>query len=130
MPQRSQRPPLSESQLEIMNLVWDRGQLTVAEVWSELSQRRNLARNTVQTMMVRLEEKRWLTHRTEGQAFLYRAVVPREATQKNIVRRLLDNVFEGSAEGLVMRLLEERPLSPEEAARIREMIEKATRSEP
>lgn len=118
-------PPLSEGQLEIMNLVWDRGEVTVADVWKTLSERRGVARNTVQTMIARLAEKGWLRHRTVGQSFVYSAAVPREATREQMVRRLVDAAFGGSVEGLILTLLEDRGLSPDEAARIRAMIEQA-----
>ena len=125
-----QPPPLSEAQLEIMNVVWERGEVTVADVWKALAARRKLARNTVQTMIVRLEEKGWLRHRVEGPGFVYSAVFPREATMKRAVRQLVDTAFSGSVEGLVMALLEGRGLSKDEADRIRAMIRQAEREKP
>lgn len=119
------RAPLSEAQLEIMNLVWDAGEVTVADVWKALAERRGVARNTVQTMIVRLEEKGWLASQTDGHAFRYRAAVPRGSAQGMMVRRLLDSAFGGSAEGLVLALLEGRGLSQDEAGRIRALIEQA-----
>lgn len=116
------RTPLSEAQLEIMNLVWDHGEVTVAEVWKALTLRRRVARNTIQTMIARLEEKGWLHCQSEGHAFRYRAAVPREAVQGMMVRRLLDSAFGGSAEGLVLALLEGRGISGAEAQRVRAMI--------
>lgn len=130
MAKSMQPPPLSEAQLEIMNVIWDSGAATVADVWNALSARRNVARNTVQTMLTRLEEKGWLRHREEGPAFLYRAAFPREATRKKLVRQLVDTAFSGSVEGLVMALLEERELSKDEADRIRAMIQQAEREKP
>ena len=62
---------------------------------------------------------------TEGNAFFYRATVPRKTTLRRMVRRLVDTAFEGSAEGLVLALLEGRDLSAEEAARIRTMLGQA-----
>lgn len=118
-------PPLSDAQLEIMNLVWDRDEVTVAQVWKTLAARRQIARNTVQTLLARLEEKGWLTHRREGNAFFYSACVPREATRKELVERLLATAFEGSAEGLVMTLLSQRGVTKAEADRIRAMIDQA-----
>jgi len=120
-------PPLSEAQLEIMNAVWDRGETTVGEVWSALSQLRPIARNTVQTMIVRLEEKGWLKHRTEGNTFYYRATQPGRTARKRMVRRLLDTAFHGSTEGLLLAILEEQSLSKAEAQRIRSLIDQATR---
>ena len=66
MVQDKQPPALSESQLEIMNVVWDQGEVTVTGVWQILAKRRAVARNTVQTVMTRLEEKGWLKHRKRG----------------------------------------------------------------
>ena len=117
-------PPLSEAQLEIMNSVWDRGQATVADVWKDLCQRRPLARNTVLTLMTRLAEKGWLKQQ-EGSTFQYTAAVPRTATLGNMVRRLVDTAFGGSAEGLVMALLDGRGVSKDEAERIAAMIQQA-----
>ncbi len=118
-------PALSDAQMEIMNEVWDRGEATVAEVWKALSSRRRVARNTVLTMMVRLQERGWLLCETSEHAFRYRAAAPREAVQDLMVRRLLDSAFNGSAEGLVMALLDGRGLSADESRRIRDMIRRA-----
>lgn len=120
-------PPLSDAQLEIMNVVWDRGEVTVGEIWQELSARRGVARNTVQTLVTRLEEKGWLSHSLQRGTFHYRAVHPREDTRRQLVRRLVDTAFGGSAQGLVLTLLEDGELSRDEAARIRALIERAER---
>lgn len=83
------------------------------------------SRNTVQTVMTRLAEKGWLKHRKKGRAFLFRAAVPRETTLRGLVGRLVDTAFSGSAEGLVLAMLEGRGLSSEEADRIRKLIDDA-----
>jgi BlaI family transcriptional regulator, penicillinase repressor len=116
---------LTEAQLEIMNVVWSRDEVTVAEVWKAIAERRRVARNTVQTLMVRLEEKGWLLCQGEGHAFRYRAALPRAATLGGMVRKLVDTAFGGSAEGLVMALLDGRGVSRDEAKRIRAMIDRA-----
>jgi predicted transcriptional regulator len=131
MAQLHRLPPLSDAQLEIMRVVWDRGAVTVGEVWEalspqrSLSRRRPIARNTVQTVITRLAQKGWLKHRKQGRAFLFRATAPRDATLRGMVRRLVDTVFSGSAEGLVLAMLEGRGLSREEADRIRKLIDNA-----
>ena len=127
MPDPAPLPPLSEAQMEIMNVVWDRGEATVADVWRVLAARRKVARSTVLTVITRLEEKGWLTCDAEGHAFRYRAAVPREATLGTMVRRLIDTAFRGSAEGLVMALLHGRGVSKDEAREIKEMIDRAER---
>ena len=120
---------LTEAQLAIMRAVWDRGEATVADVREALAVDRPLARNTVQTMMTRLEEKGWLRRTAEGRAFRYAAAQPRERVLGGLVRRLLDSAFGGSAEGLIMTLLTERGVSRDEAKRIRKMIDEARRAD-
>ena len=124
MDSQGKLPPLTEAQVEIMNAVRERGEATVSEVWNDLSSRRPWARNTVQTLMVRLEEKGWLKHRAEGNAFVYSAAVERRRALRQAVSRLVDTAFAGSAEGLIMALLDGRGITPEEAARIHRLIEK------
>ncbi len=125
MPRHESLPPLSKAQMEIMNVVWDRGEVTVADVWKALSARRSVARSTVLTMITRLEEKGWLCCDQEGHAFRYKAAVPREATLGTVVRRLVDTAFGGSAERLFQALVHGRGLSKEEARKIKEMIDRA-----
>ncbi len=126
-PQGHELPALSEAQLEIMQVVWARGEATVTDVWATLSGRRAVARNTVLTLMDRLEKKGWLRRRAEGQTHYYSAASPRAATLGGVVRRLVDAAFAGSAEGLVLALLEGRGVSDEEARRIRRLIDDARR---
>jgi len=124
-----QPPPLSEAQLEIMNLVWSHGPMTVGEMWQILSSRRGVARNTVQTLVTRLEEKGWLAHSGSGGVFRYRAVYPRAATLRQLVRRLVDTAFGGSTEGFVLALLDDQSLAEHEVEQIRSLIERAERAE-
>jgi predicted transcriptional regulator len=120
-------PPLSEGQLEIMNVVWDRGEATVGEVWKSLCESRPVSRNTVSTIMTRLEEKGWLRQRNRGAAFSYSAAHSREKVLPTLVRRLVDGAFRGSAAGLVLALVEGGRLSADEIERIKAMLEKAER---
>ncbi len=129
MPKKEPREtvPMSEAQREIMEIFWQRGEAGVGEVWRTLSVRRSLARNTVLTLITRLEAKGWLVPRREGNAFRYTPAFPKEKAQAEEVRRLVDTVFNGSAESLVMTLLERGELTPKEEKRIREMILTARR---
>lgn len=129
MAKRSQST-LTAAQMEIMNLFWDHGELGVAEVWQALAENRRIARNTVQTMLRRLADKGWLVVRAEGNAFYYRALRSRRRVLAGKVRELLDTAFAGSAAGLVMTLLENRRISPQEADQIRTLIDRAEREEP
>jgi BlaI family transcriptional regulator, penicillinase repressor len=122
------KAPLSGVQLEIMDIVWRRGSATVADVRAAVGVKRPVARNTIQTLMTRLEEKGWLRHRAEGKTFHYVAAVPRRSAVARLTRQLLDTVFGGSAAGLVATLLD-GGLSAEEAKRIRAMLDAAQREE-
>ena len=64
MPARGGLPALSEVQLEIMHEIWERGECSIGEVWRTLHERRGVSRNTIHTLIVRLEEKGWLTGRS------------------------------------------------------------------
>ena len=125
---RSELPPLSEAQLEIMNIVWDQGKTTVGRIWKDLANRRPVSRNTISTMVTRLEEKGWLRHRESRGTFLYSATQAREKVLPGMVHRLIEAAFQGSAEGLVLTLLEGGRLSAEEVERIKAMLEKAETS--
>ena len=122
---KSETTPLTDAQRGIMEIVWDRGEVTVTEVRDQLANKRELARNTVQTMIVRLEERGWLKHRSEGRTFYYSAKRPRTATLGAKVAQMVDRFFAGSPEEMVTALMEYRGLSPQEADRIRQMIDAA-----
>jgi predicted transcriptional regulator len=125
VPKNRDIPALSDAQLEIMNVVWDQQECPVSDVWKLLHERRGVSRNTVHTLMVRLEEKGWLSHREVNGAFLYRAAVSREVTQQRSVENLVETIFNGSAEGLVLALLGGGSLTKSEASRIRQLIDNA-----
>jgi predicted transcriptional regulator len=118
-------PELTPAQGEIMEIVWERGEVSASEVRRVLSRTRAVARNTVRTLLERMEEKGWITHREEGRTFLYSAAQPRQATIGQRVRQVIETVCGGSAEALVTALLDYRGLSPGELERIRAMLAKA-----
>ncbi len=118
-------PPLSEAQMQIMTVIWELGECSVADVLRELQRQRPVTRNTVHTMMTRLAEKGWLTVSDQSSSFRYRAAVNQDVVQQNCVERMVDTVFDGSAEGLLLALLQRRTLSSDEAKRIRRMIREA-----
>lgn len=125
MPLPDHLPALSDAQWEIMNLIWERGESSVAEVWKVLHDRRGVSRNTVQTLIARLEEKGWLTHREGEGGFRYVPTVSRDQSQSSSVKRLIETVFDGSAEGLVLALLNDGSLSPSDVSRLRQLIASA-----
>lgn len=115
-------PPLTESQLDVMQRIWERGEATATEVWKDLAADRDLARNTILTVMDRLAKRGWLKKRSIANSHLYSATVSQESVLGNVVSRLVETAFKGSADALVMALLDGRGVSEDEAKRIRKMI--------
>ncbi|NQT14353.1 MAG: BlaI/MecI/CopY family transcriptional regulator [Planctomycetes bacterium] len=115
--------PLSPAQREVMEILWDHGELSATEVRRSLSGRRELARNTVRTMLERMEAKGWLKHRTEGRTFYYSPALPHTVTVGQRVLEVVDTLCGGSAETLMTALLEYRGLTKDEAKRIRAMLD-------
>ncbi|NNE00157.1 MAG: BlaI/MecI/CopY family transcriptional regulator [Pirellulaceae bacterium] len=124
----SELPPLSESQREIMEIIWDLGEASARDVREVLLRSRDVARNTVRTLLERMEEKGWLVHREQARTYLYSAVLPREATVGQRVIEVIDNVCGGSPETLMTALLDYRGLTPAELKRIRRMLDGAKRT--
>ena len=125
---RTRLPDLSPAQREIMEIIWQQGEVTASAVRKLLAAKRKVARNTVRTLLERMEEKGWLTHRTEGRTFLYSAAQPRDATIGQRVADVVDHVCGGSPETLVTALLDYRGLSAGELSRIRAMLDDAKKS--
>ena len=123
-------PGLSQSQREIMEIVWDRDEVSAIEVRDILSKKRDLAKNTVRTLLDRMEEKGWLKHREDGRTYLYSAAQPREASIGQKVLEVVEHVCGGSPEELVTALLDYRGLSPQELKRIRTMLDEAKATRP
>jgi predicted transcriptional regulator len=118
-------PDLSPAQREIMEIVWQGGEVTAHEVRRILAQTRNVTRNTVRTLIERMEDKGWLTHRAEGRTFYYTAARPRQDTIGQKVREIVETVCGGSPETLVAALLDFRGLQPDELKRIRQLLDDA-----
>jgi BlaI family transcriptional regulator, penicillinase repressor len=123
-------PGLSQSQQEIMEIVWDRGEVSAIEVRDILSKKRDLAKNTVRTLLDRMEEKGWLKHREDGRTYLYSAAQPREASIGQKVLEVVEHVCGGSPQELVTALLDYRGLSQQELKRIRTMLDEAKATRP
>jgi predicted transcriptional regulator len=115
---------LTEAELRLMDVLWEKGRASVAEVADALPKDLGLAYNTVLTTLRILEEKGYLKHSQakEGRAFVYRPVVSREQASRNDVRNLLRRFFGNSAEALVLNLLEDEELGEDEVKRIQRLL--------
>jgi len=122
---RIEQPELTPAQGEIMEIVWELGEVSASEVRQVLARTRAVARNTVRTLLERMEEKGWITHREDGRTFLYSAAQPRQASIGQKVQEVVETICGGSAEALVTALLDYRGLSSGELDRIRLMLAQA-----
>src|SRR5215510_2524336 len=121
---RPRSATLTPQELEIMKLVWARREATVRDVYEDLLARRRIAYTTVMTMMNVLERKGHLRKRAEGRSFVYRSVRPRRQVVRAMVRDFLDRVFGGSAEPLLVHLLEDKQLSERDLEAVARRIRK------
>ncbi len=114
---------LTEAELRIMRVLWSRGESTNLEIVDAIEHPR-LARNTVMTTLGVLERKGYVQHREEGRTFVYRAVVAEDSVRGRALKHILDRFFAGSAEQLVVRLLNEEYISEADRARIQDLLDR------
>ncbi len=113
----------TSAELEILDVLWERGAATVREVYEILSARqRPTVYTTVLKLMQIMHEKGLVERDSTSKAHVYRALASRDETQKNLVSDLLEKAFRGSALKLVQHVLETKPASAAELAEIRRMI--------
>ena len=121
---RRQSATLTEQELEIMKVVWDKGTATVRDVYETLRERRKIAYTTVMTMMKILEQKGHLTKNAEDRSHVYTPTEPKQTVVRGMVSEFINRVFNGSAEPLLMHLVEDRHVTAEELREISNMISK------
>ncbi len=106
-----------------MKVVWDRGRVTVRDVYEALRERRQIAYTTVMTMMTILDQKGFLKRSPgEGRAFVYEPARSRESVMRATVKEFLDRVFGGSANPLMLHLIEDRHLTEKDLDELRRAI--------
>lgn len=116
---------LTEAELRIMQAVWQKGPGTVQQILDALTDSPNLAYNTVLTTVRILERKGYLEHSKDGRAHVYNALVEREQASRSEIRHLVSRFFQNSHEDLVLNILEDRGVAPEELKRLRKMLERS-----
>jgi BlaI family penicillinase repressor len=120
---------LGDLQLAIMRVIWGRGEASVAEVHETLEPERGLAPTTIATMLVKLEKKGVVEHRTEGRRFIYRPRVSETSVRRSMVAELTSQLFRGDPTALVSHLLSEHEIDPQELAELRRQIAARGREE-
>ena len=116
---------LTELQVTILRLLWDRGEASVAEVWEALYADRGLAQTTVATLLSRLERRGVVARRAVERQYLYRALVTEDEVKETMVGELTERLFEGDVTALLSHLLTSQEVAPGDLARLREMIDTA-----
>ena len=122
---RKPSPTLTDGETRIMNVLWEKGRATVADVVAALPPGQGVAYNTVQTMLRILEQKGYLAHEQVGRAFDYRPLVERSAVRRRALGHLVNALFDGSPSLLVLDVLKDEHLDADEIERLKRLIEDA-----
>lgn len=120
---RRKSPVFTDGELRIMDVLWDRGRATVADVVGGIAGPRRPAYNTVLTMLGILEEKGYVRHEKAGRAFTYVPLVDRTAARRTALSSLLQRFFDGSPELLIANLLQHDAIGEAELARVRVLLD-------
>lgn len=121
---------LTELQLAVMRVLWDRTEAPVADVHAALAPDRGLALTTVATILSRLEKAGLVGRRPEGRHFVYRALVSEDEVRRSMVSGLADRLFQGDVTALVSHLLTEAEIADGDLERVRQLILARQRKEP
>jgi len=116
---------LTQAELRLMKILWDRGESTVAEMVAAISADEALAYTSVLTTIRILETKGYVSHRQEGRAFLYSSCIGEIEASRSEVRHVLHRFFGNSRERLLLSLLGDDEISPGELSRLKEAIANA-----
>ncbi|MEP6574689.1 MAG: BlaI/MecI/CopY family transcriptional regulator [Gemmatimonadota bacterium] len=119
----SEAHQLTELQMSIMRVLWERGQASVLEICEALREERALAQTTVATLLSRLERRGVIGHHTRARQFVYYATVTESDVRRSMVSELTERLFDGDVTALMSHLLTARDMSPGDLARVRELIE-------
>jgi predicted transcriptional regulator len=116
---------LTEAELRLMRILWERGESAVAEIVAAVAEQGPLAYTSVLTTIRVLESKGYVTHRQEGRAFLYTPTLAEQEAGRSEVRHLLRRFFGDSRESLLLSLLGDEDVTPDELQRLRQAIAEA-----
>jgi len=116
---------LTEAELRLMKILWQRGESGVSDLVAAMPDGETLAYNSVLTTVRILEQKGYVDHRQEGRAFVYRPCVAEHEASRSEVKHVLSRFFGNSRERLLLSLLGDDEVSPEELRRLKEAIQSA-----
>jgi BlaI family penicillinase repressor len=127
-PMQPEDKNLSDLQMAVMRVLWDRGEASASEVHSELEPERGLAPTTIATVLSRLERRGLVIHRTHGRQYLYSSAVSEQDIRRSMVASLTSRLFNGDATALVSHLLKSSDIDAGDLDKVRTLL--ADRSEP
>jgi predicted transcriptional regulator len=122
---RRRSVPLTEAEQRLMEIVWSAGPATVGQIVDAIPEAERPAYNTVQTIMKILERKGYVQHRAEGRAFVYQAVVDRDAAARTALSHVMQRFFGGSPRALALNLIEGDHLTEDELDELQRTIKRA-----
>jgi BlaI family transcriptional regulator, penicillinase repressor len=120
---------LGRLELQIMNVVWEKGKATVYDVKEALTKGRKPAYSTILTMMRKIEAKGYLEHDVENRTFIYRPAISQQAVRRSVLGDILDRLFEGSPFLLMNSLVEQKNISKKELIQIQQVIKEVKKNE-
>lgn len=121
----SESTSLTELQIDLLDVLWERGEASTADICEAVEPRRGLALSTVATLLSRLEKKGVVAHRKEGRQYVYRAMVSRGEVRRSKVRDLTRSLFDGDPAALVQHLVAAHEVDGGELDRIRSLLDEA-----
>ena len=122
---RKASPALTDAEARVMAVLWQTHSATVSDVVSALARKRPVSYSTVQTILRILEDKEYVAHDKVARAFIYRPVVDERQARRRALRHLVSRLFEGSPSLLVLNVLEDEEIDPQEREQLRKLIERA-----
>ena len=123
-------PRPTQAELEILRVLWQRGPSSVREVQEVMTETREAGYTTVLKLLQIMSVKGLVFRDERGRTHVYRAALPQEQTQRQLVSDLVERAFDGSASQMILQALETRRASPEEMRAIRRMLDKAEGKQP
>ena len=122
---RHTSPALTDAEARVMAVMWSRDSATVADVVTALRKKHPVTYSTAQTILRILERKGYVAHEKIARAFVYQAVIDERQARRRAWRHLVNRLFEGSPSLLVLNVLDDDDLPPEELERLKKVIDEA-----
>src|SRR5262245_6168452 len=122
---RKASPALTDAEARVMAVLWQLETATVGDVVAALAPERTVSYSTVQTILRILEDKAYVAHEKVTRAFIYRPIVDERQARRRALRHLATRLFNGSPSLLVINVLHDEEMDPDELRRLKKLIEEA-----